>query len=353
MTLAVALVLAILILPPSSPLSVTSEDDDEPVVSASPTTVSEGAPASTSVPALIASEIATPSIVQSVATPTVTPLAPVQQTPTPTTKPTSIPTITATVTPQPVVEPTTGSTPTPVPADAVSPGLSEEELESMSVDELISLTEHSDWTVRWDAVNQLGVMKAPEALPALAQRALYDDNTHPQWRSLWAISAIDPTGGETVPIFVEAALSNDLRLVHYAGIALAFFDRPEGEPALIASLGSTESFRRWEAVFSLRNVASQAGIEAIIPLLDTNVESDTGVRGEVALTLGNVGGEQAVPVLMATLRSDPSAEVRWRAALGLSVAGDASLLSELEVALADEQDDQVRETIQQTIDALR
>ena len=143
--------------------------------------------------------------------------------------------------------------------------------------------------MRWDAVNALGALKDPRALPALGTRALYDDNPHPQWRALWAISSVDPTGGEAITMFLEALQSSDASLAHRAAVGLAFFSRPEAISVLVGSLESPESYIRWEAVFSLRNISSPDVARAVLPWLSPDVEPDDGVHGEVALALSRVG----------------------------------------------------------------
>ena len=57
--------------------------------------------------------------------------------------------------------------------------------------------------------------------------------------------------------------------------------------------------------------------------------------------------------MLAALVGDPSSEVRWRAALVLMSAGDATLIGDLEEALTLEEDEQVREMIQDAIGKLR
>ena len=51
---------------------------------------------------------------------------------------------------------------------------------SQSVEDLIEATENPDWKVRWDAVNTLGNLKDRRGIPALVNRAIYDDNPHPR-----------------------------------------------------------------------------------------------------------------------------------------------------------------------------
>lgn len=56
---------------------------------------------------------------------------------------------------------------------------------SPSLEDLLQATEDPVWKVRWDAVNALGVLKDPRGIPALVERALYDDNPHPRWLRPW------------------------------------------------------------------------------------------------------------------------------------------------------------------------
>ena len=73
------------------------------------------------------------------------------------------------------------------------------------------------------------------------------------------------------------------------------------------------------------------------------------MRGEAALTLGEFGGEEVISALLDALRKDQSPEVRWRAALALSGLVDASLVGELEQALASESDQDVKEMLEGAI----
>ncbi|PKB79077.1 MAG: hypothetical protein BZY88_15215 [SAR202 cluster bacterium Io17-Chloro-G9] len=238
------------------------------------------------------------------------------------------------------------------PTDATSTAA---DFSGLTVEELISATQDQDWGVRWDAVNELGVRKDIRGVPSLVDRALYDENPHPQWRALWALSAVDPTGAETVPYFLDALEDPDPLVVHYAALGLAFFDRPEARPALLQGTKHADSYRRWESVFSLRTVGSTEVAEAIIPLLDPEFEPDDGVRGEVALALGDMGDmgdEQAVAALLGALENDPNTSVRWRAAMALGSKRDPSLVAKLEAVLTSETDPQVRESTEEAISRL-
>ena len=140
------------------------------------------------------------------------------------------------------------------------------------MEQLIAATKSSDWKTRRDAVNTLGELEDPRGMPALAARALYDDNLHPRWRSLWAMSAVDREGGDAMPILLDG-LENDVPIVERnAAVALAFFSRTEATPELIRGLTDADEFRRWEAVFSLRELGSPEVQGVLIPLLAESAE---------------------------------------------------------------------------------
>ena len=342
LTLFLALVVAVLVLPPWSPLSLTSQDTADSnreagLAAAQPAGTANG---SESNPA--AESLGTGSA----PAPTLTPPAALAATATP--MPNPIPTLTP-----PISTPPTVADPPSSAAAEETPSGASLNITDASVEELILATEDPDWGVRWDAVNRLGELEDIRAVPALVRRALYDDNPHPQWRALWALSAVDREGVETIPLFLEALDDPEPVVVHNAALGLAFFDRPEARPALIESLKSPIAYRRWEAVFSLRNVGNDQVVAAILPLLDPLVEPDDGVRGEVVLALGRIALEQTTPDLLDALRNDISPKVRWRTTLSLGSSSDPSVLTELEQALSVEQDSQVREGIEDAIAQLR
>ena len=344
LSLSAALVASILLLPPWSPLSLTSQE----VSSSNSQSERLGAQSTNPGPAFA---IRGPAVAPTIATL----LEPqVGRATTSTTEPKV--TLAPTALPEPAVNPATtptsnslqssGENPENSPAAApISPG--------QSVEALILATEDPDWSVRWDAVNALGELKDQRAVPALVKRALYDENPHPQWRSLWALTAVDREGTETIPLFLSALKDPDPVVVHNAALGLAFFNQPEARPALLKGLKDPETFRRWESVFSLRNVGNAEVVQALIPLLSAATESDVGIRGEAALALGAIGGEDAVQALLVTLRSDESPQVRWRAAMALSRHSGSAMAGELERALSEEKDPEVIGAIEETIAKLR
>ena len=217
------------------------------------------------------------------------------------------------------------------------------------VQALIAATRDEDWSVRWDAVNALGVLADPVALEALVERALVDVNSHPRWRSLWAISTIDPGGAEAIVALTPGLDDADPEVVRNAAVAIAFFSGAAAIPELLDGLTDADEFRRWEAVFSLRDFQDEAVVDGLIPLLSASAEPAVRVRNEVALSLGGIDEERVITALFDALRSDPSPEVRWRAAMTLGRNVGPESLEDLETALANETDEQVRQFIEDAI----
>ena len=195
--------------------------------------------------------------------------------PTATRAPAEVQDLPGTPRPTPVLDSASPEEPTSDSADQGPPG----------VEELIKATKNPEWTVRWDAVNALGILKDPRGIPALVERALRDDNPHPRWRSLWALSATDREAQEAIPFLLEALQYPDPVVVRNAAVALAFFGQPEARPELLHGLENPDSWRRWEAVFSLKRIGDDEVASALIALLSEETEPVTRVRQESALTL--------------------------------------------------------------------
>lgn len=231
------------------------------------------------------------------------------------------------------------------------------ELQATDFQDLIGDTEDPDWTIRWDAVNELGKLRDKRAVSALARRVLYDDNNHPRWRSLWALKAVDRRGSEAIPLLRDAlsdALSYaDEAVARNAAVGLAFFGQPEGRAELLRGLGDQDSFRRWEAIYSLRKIGNHEVAEEMVLLLGEDMEPETRVRSEVALTLGYMRSRDLVAPLMNSLKTDTSPQVRWRAAMALSKLGNSTIVEELEEIMGTEQDPQVQKHVQVALSRVR
>ena len=206
LTLFLALVVAVLVLPPWSPASLTSQSVTEPKPQSeqvTPQAANQAPELTLQVPENTLVATVEPRVAS--AAPTTTP------------KPQVTPSITA----PPDSRQTQGPTATSEPAQGVSdaPEVNPEQTNevtpdpaSRSVEDLILATEDPDWKTRWDAVNDLGNLKDPKAIPSLAARALYDDNSHPRWRSLWALASVNPGGADVIP-YLEIGLDESDQLL--------------------------------------------------------------------------------------------------------------------------------------------
>ena len=387
LALSVALVVVILLLSPWSPVSPTGGADSESAIQTGVVTQSGSGPATPSPLATPSARALAPAVGTTGPTPgvkeTAPPAASIQvASPAPSNTPlaATASVVTTTAIPQPAEPVRSSPKPTPTPSEsppnpaAVSAPTAESPPEERAspngalaqvptettsdataprpLEDLIRATESPEWKTRWDAVNDLGNLKDPKAIPSLAARALYDDNPHPRWRSLWALASVNPGGADVIP-FLEAGLDQaDPLVVRNAAVALAFFSQPQARPELLLGLHDPDSFRRWEAVFSLRKIADSQVVEALIPLLDGAADPDTRVRGEVALNLGQIGDERVARVLLDALAGDPSSQVRWRCAMSLGRLGDSSVVEEMKRILSSEEDSQTREFIEEAIEKL-
>ena len=212
--------------------------------------------------------------------------------------------------------------------------------------------------VRWDAVNVLGNLASRDpqavapAVPALVDRSLRDINSHPRWRSLWALSIFPPEVVETevLPRLQAGLEAEDPRLVWNTAVALAFFKQPEAVPILNQGVHEGDSFQRWEAIYCLAMVHNDESVPLLIAIL-SDPDEEVRLRQEAANTLGNIKDPRAIPALVAALR-DPESGVRWRAAQALARLGDKSVIPALKEALAREEDEFAAQQIQHAIETL-
>ena len=229
-----------------------------------------------------------------------------------------------------------------------------------AVSTLIKATQDPDDWIRWEAVNALGsiAFDNPEpvipAIPALVERVLTDTNSHPRWRSLWALATFPSTvvTEQVVPLLWVGLESEDERIVWNTVVALAFFHQPDAAPLLNQGLDATDSFQRWEAVYCLGMVHNEESITLLSDVITDIEQRATRLRQEAAMTLGKIGDSNAITALLTALE-DPEAGVRWRVAQALSKLGDFSVIPAMEAALAQEEDDFTAEQMQKAIEKLQ
>ena len=156
-----------------------------------------------------------------------------------------------------------------------------------------------------------------------------------------------------LPPLLAALQGEDSVVVRNAAVALAFFGQPESRPEMLLGLNGSDSYRRWEAVFSLKMVGDAEVVTELIVLLDPATEPEIRVRQEAVLVLSATGDKRVASALLFSLLEDPSPQVRWRAAMGISRLGEPSLLGSLEQAQSTEPDIEVLKWIEGAITKLR
>ena len=295
------------------------------------------------------------------------PTSPVRPTPSPTAAPTPSPLGDTLATPAhtaapDVVPSATAGRPSPSPTATPAPPrvaetvavsaqtAAQDDVAELSIDALIAQTRAPAWKDRWDAVNELGYRKDMRTIPALAERALFDDNPHPRWRSLWALASVERSGATVKPLLLAGLDDPGPIVVRNAAVALSFLGFEEARPELLNGLSDPDNYRRWEAVFSIKKVPSPEVAAALIPLLDPSHEPADNVRSEAALSLGRIGSDLSVQPLLTTLETDPVPGVRRRAAMALSRLGQ---VDQFERLLQSESDEQVRKVLQDAVDKLK
>ena len=121
---------------------------------------------------------------------------------------------------------------------------------------------------------------------------------------------------EAIPLFLSGLEDLDPIVIRNAAVALAFFEHEAAIPELLRALDDPDSFRRWEAIFSLKEIGNNEVIAALVPFLDETREESTRVRSEVALALGRMGGSTEFPVQKRYIVCSSSVEVHGVAAWG-------------------------------------
>jgi len=217
----------------------------------------------------------------------------------------------------------------------------------------------SAW-VRWDAVNVLGNLayqdpeKYMEAIPALVDRALRDINSHPRWRSLWALSSFGEkiVNDRVLPGLRTGLESPDPRIVWNTAVALAYFRQNEVAPILHQGLNAPDAYTRWEAVYCLGLAHNEESVTLLMEVLVDVEGREVRLRQEAALVLGRIRDPRAIPALVAALR-DPASAVRWRAASALAQFQDPSAIPAIEEALTQETDPFAAEQMEAALAILR
>ena len=217
---------------------------------------------------------------------------------------------------------------------------------AVAVPHLIARARDPRLAMRWEVVNLLGQLKAPEGVETLIERIAEDVDPHVRWRSMWAIKRIPDV---TVPDRLAAVCEDAGSRGWNACVGLSLFADSRALSRLRQGLTSPDDWVRWEAVDSLGRVYDEHTSKELAQLLD---DPQKRVRQEVVLSLAEIGDDNALSTLLKALEA-PSAEVRWRAAMGLARRASSEQLAVLEQKLAKESDANTRKHLEKAVSRLR
>ena len=200
---------------------------------------------------------------------------------------------------------------------------------------------HEDAMTRHEAAEALGAIGDASSLAVLRQFE-FDENTAVAETCYLAIRLIEKKNSSGVPVDEERVRFYLYSLKQGEGLEFSTRDpclsikgmeAPENVPVLGKMLLDPEldlSFR-YEALFTLRNIGTEAAAEAIIHALRTD-KSSALFRHEIAFVLGQIQTHQATSALCDCLASESEHKMaRHEAALALGSVGAVPASSSVEV----------------------
>ncbi len=188
----------------------------------------------------------------------------------------------------------------------------------------------SRWaSARANAVADLGLVRAQEALPALLER-LDDVDDRVRQTAVWAVGQV--AGQETLSVLVRLLGDPDRIVARRAEEVLAERGR-EAKDALLAYARKTAT--RAGRLAAIELIGWLRIVEGVDLLLEFMGDLDPEVRVKSVKAAAAIGDPRFIPVLNQRL-GDSRWEVRCQAAKGLSVFGGSDSVSHLQKALEDE-----------------
>jgi len=188
------------------------------------------------------------------------------------------------------------------------------------------------WTERTHAVEMLGLLALPEAVPALvaALRDPYEDESSVKVAAARALARIQAP--EAVPLLVHELREVDEWSSPRIADALVAFGAA-AVPALLEMLDEAGSTRG--AVWAARVLGRIGDGAAMGRLVQRLQDRSDAVRIASAEALGHLRDARALPALVRATLRDPVAQVRAQAAGALGRVGDPLAVDALVGALAD------------------
>lgn len=199
---------------------------------------------------------------------------------------------------------------------------------------------------RWESVNLLGVLRAPQTTKSVVEFALSEEEVHARWRSFWAVSRFER---KPVLRLLRIALRSRRRPRRWrAALMLSVLQQSEAGTVLVEGLGSSSAWERWEALSAIKSLRLSGCEPEVARCL--HKKQPIYIRQQATLTLGSIRSEAARLALARALR-DPEPQVRWRASLAMSSFGKVSIRS-LKMRLKHEPDKMVRTQIESDLKLL-
>jgi HEAT repeat protein len=201
--------------------------------------------------------------------------------------------------------------------------------------------------LRWEIVNLLGYTRDPRAIPLLADRGVQDNELHPRWRSIWALTSVDD--GSAAARLRRHLIQNTGLRRRNAAVALSLFRDPAAVPVLRKGLRAKNTWLRWESASCLVGYADRRAARVILDLYAR--ETDPSIRHEMVRAVAGVQTPAVISFLKRRL-AEPAATIRSVAvdALVRSANGQARRL--LAARLKKERDRSVKQGIRQALTGL-
>ena len=182
---------------------------------------------------------------------------------------------------------------------------------------LVRAVGNKDRGVQYEAVEALGDLRDPSAIPALMGALTGDQYSGIRWKAVEALTKIGP---DSVSPLIEVLKNPDPDIRWKAAVALGEIGDPRGIDPLVKLLDDSDRFVRSRAAYALIHI----GPPALPSLSGALNHPDATVRLGAVGVLGKIGDPQAISALVNAL-ADQSPDVRQEAISALSRQGDRAI----------------------------
>jgi HEAT repeat protein len=199
---------------------------------------------------------------------------------------------------------------------------------------LDGLASADDFT-RWEAVNLLGILAPDNALDAVVEYALGENERHAKWRAFWAVSRFNR---HKTRLLLHAAVSQPEADRRWrAALMLSMMGDQTAGPVLLAGLDNCDRWIQWEALGAIKALGIAGAGARVAKFLQR--DQPRHLRQEAVLALGAIPDGNTVGFLVKAL-NDHEPQLRWRASMVLARRGTAAL-QKLRARLRRERDGKV------------